>query len=154
LEKFNLKEYDSLFEKYNDFIIKNNNKYLSFGNKIDINLLEKYEIDVLRKKYSMNLFIIDDELSIIFDKYLLKLLSANNIYDKYYFKTNDRYINPLNVVDSDALVFILKIKVDYNIDFGVFLKNDAMLKNDCKIIEKEIQEKYNIKLKIVFDLII
>ena len=96
--------------------------------------------------------IIDSRINNIFNHYLSKIMSGNNEYDRYYFKIQDGDINPDNIVDSDTLVFIIKMKIDYEMDFEIFLKKQSELKKECKKIENEIREKNNIKIKILFDI--
>lgn len=151
-KKINFKEYDSVFEKYNELIIKNNNEYLSIGNEFNINLFSREDIDILKNNFNINSMIIDSRINNIFNHYLSKIISGNNEYDRYYFKIQDGDINPDNIVDSGTLVFIIKMKIDYEMDFEIFLKKQSELKKECKKIENEIREKNNIKIKILFDI--
>ena len=141
---------EKLFE-YNDIIVKDDNNYVSVGNKVKQELLTENDIAALKKYYQNNTLELNDEIKNIFDLYLNNM--STNIKDKYYFKINDGDVNPNNVVDYDTIVLIAKIKVDYNVDYNLFLKKYSMLRELCNTIEKNVKIDKKIKIKFLFDLL-
>ena len=141
---------ESYFNNYNDILLTDNNLIAIVGNEFNSNLLDQNNLGFLNECYENNIYDLTEELTTIFDLYLknLKLLPKN----KYYFKIGDGDINPDNLVEGNAIVLILNIKLDYAVDFGIFLKKYNHLRKSCKDIEKKIKEEKQTTVKFLFNL--
>ena len=142
---------DSFFSEYNDIIAKDNDNYVNIGNSVKQEILSENQANILKKYYQNNVLELNDEVNKIFDLYLTKIIST--FKRQYYFKINDNDINPDNVVDTNTIVLIIRIRLNYNIDFNLFLKKYSGLKLLCKEIENKIMIEKNIKIRFLFDMV-
>ena len=140
-----------IFEEYDDIISKIDDDYIIVGNKVKQELLTENDTFILKKYYQNNMLEFNDEIKNVFDLYLNNM--NVNIKDNYYFKINDGDVNPNNIVDYDTVVLIVKIKVDYAVDYDLFLKKYSKLKELCNMIEKNVKINKKIKIKFLFDIL-
>ena len=142
---------DDMFNEYNKIIIKQEGKYINIINEINLELLTESDIALLKDNYNDGTLELTDEIINIFDLYLnkLKLIPLKRVY----YKLNDGDINPNHVANSKAVIIVINIKIDYNLDFNLFLQKYNNLKLQCKKIEQEINLKKKIEIKFLFNIL-
>ncbi len=140
-DKLSLSAYEEYLNNYSDILIKGiDNNYLTIINDLYI---EENRMDTIQS-FSQ------EELEGYINKDYHNLFKRNNDNKKYFINLNNSNFNLENCVKNGALVFKLQRKLDFSTDFRSKMEKNLQLEEYIKRIEKEIENKLDIPVRILF----